>query len=397
MKKIHYIGLWMLCACLLTACDDLMDTHKEFIQGGEIIYAPKPDTIFFVAGKNRVEANYTISKAPNVNSVNIYWNSGQDSLITQVELSTEEVNGKIILPSLKEKSYTFTIQLQDKYGHKSLEVTSFGTAYGENYQNSLTGRRIKQMQSNAEGGIVEWDIAQDGLVYNELKYTDVNGKTQELRMEADQGSILCPNAASGSNIEYRSAYIPEEASIDTFYTAWQNSAEAGMNFPHIYEYADVNRENWEILYFDNSDPEEGSPQNMLDNNQDSYWHSDYHNATRFPYTFIIDMKQTLWVGKMGAVSRKDVFYSKGISYYVTEDTEYAHDPNGNNWTYIGDVELRQENGWQWSTISPDTAEKELRGRFLKVVFISGHNGDHLGAIAELGVQRISAVDGNEVD
>lgn len=397
MKKFYYIGLSIICLCFMVACDDLMDTHKEFIKDGEIIYAPKPDTIFFIAGRNRIEANYTISKAPNVSFVNIYWNSNKDSLITQIEPSTTPKSGKIILSGLEEKSYTFTIQLKDRYGNKSLKTTAFGTVYGENYLNSLTARRVSNMQSNNEGGIVDWDIAQDGLVFNELKYTDKEGNIRELKVEPSQRSIVCPNASSGSSIEYRSAYIPEQASIDTFYTVWQNSAEMGMSFPHIYEYADVNRENWEILYYDNSDPEEGSPQNMLDNNQDSYWHSDYHNATRFPYTFVIDMKETLWIGKLGAASRNNVHYSKGVSYYISEDAEYVNNPNDNNWVFMGDIELRQENGWQWSTISKETIEKELRGRLLKVVFTSGHNNEHLGAIAELGVQRISAVDGNNIN
>lgn len=396
MKKIIQIGCWLLCFFSLVACDDLMDTHKEFIKGGEIIYAPKPDTVFFVAGKNRIEVNYAISKAPNVSSINIYWNGNRDSLITNVELSTAESVGRIILDNLEEKSYTFTVQLEDKYGHRSLKTTGFGTAYGENFQNSLLGRRISNMQSNNEGGIVEWDIAQEGLVYNEIVYEDKQGNTHKLRMEPDKRSVFCPNAANGSTIDYRSAYIPEEASIDTFFTAWQNSAEVSMNFPHVYEYAGVSRNNWNLLYYDNSDPEEGNVQNMFDNNEDSYWHSNYHNTTRFPYTFIIDMKESYWMGRMGAVSRRDVFYSKGISYYITEDAEYANDPNGNNWVHCGDLELRQENGWQWIGISEETAEKELRGRFLKIVFTSGHNGEHLGAIAELGIQRILSVDGVEV-
>ena len=43
MKRI-YDNLLLLLLCLsgLCSCDDVMDTHKAFIQGGEIIYAPMP-------------------------------------------------------------------------------------------------------------------------------------------------------------------------------------------------------------------------------------------------------------------------------------------------------------------------------------------------------------------
>lgn len=52
MKRI-YDNLLLLLLCLsgLCSCDDVMDTHKAFIQGGEIIYAPMPDTIFLLPGR----------------------------------------------------------------------------------------------------------------------------------------------------------------------------------------------------------------------------------------------------------------------------------------------------------------------------------------------------------
>ena len=96
MKRI-YNNFLLLLICLsgFSACDDVMDTHKAFIEGGEIIYAPKPDTIFFVAGKNRIELNYAISKAPNVKFINVYWDNGNGSLIEPLELSSGTEKGKI--------------------------------------------------------------------------------------------------------------------------------------------------------------------------------------------------------------------------------------------------------------------------------------------------------------
>ena len=130
MKRI-YDNLLLLLLCLsgLCSCDDVMDTHKAFIQGGEIIYAPMPDTIFFVAGKNRVELNYEISKAPNVKFMNVYWDNGAGSLVVPLELSSGTEKGKVILDDMEEKSYTFTVELQDSYGHKSLKTTGIGSSY----------------------------------------------------------------------------------------------------------------------------------------------------------------------------------------------------------------------------------------------------------------------------
>ena len=86
MKRIYSLLAFILCVSVLSSCDDFMDVHKEYIEDGEIIYAPKPDTISFVAGKERILFHCRTYNAPNVKSVDIYWNDGLDSLIIPVSL-----------------------------------------------------------------------------------------------------------------------------------------------------------------------------------------------------------------------------------------------------------------------------------------------------------------------
>jgi hypothetical protein len=395
MKKALYLLLTASCLLCCTACDDLMDTHKEFIEGGEVIYAPKPDTLFFVAGKNRIQANYTVSKVPSIESINIYWNNYADSLIRQIDAVNEPM-GSIIIDNLDEKSYTFDILIQDKYGHRSLKVSEPGTAYGDIFQSSLLVQRINNMQNTEEGGLITWDIAQEGLVFTEFRYTDTAGKEQRYRIDGNTRDILCPDVNGGSSVDYRSAYLPEEACIDTFYTDWYHSADMGMNFPHQYTYQQVDRSNWEILFFDNNDPGEGSPDYLIDNNAGTYWHSNYHDPTQYPYTFVIDMKERIFIGRTGAMSRQNNYYSKGISFYQTDDPQVAADPYGSSWEFLNDLELQKNNNWQWSTVPENVVQREKRGRYLKVVMTNGYNG-HLGAIAELGVEKISTIDGVTID
>lgn len=198
MKRI-YNNFLLLLICLsgFSACDDVMDTHKAFIEGGEIIYAPKPDTIFFVAGKNRIELNYAISKAPNVKFINVYWDNGNGSLIEPLELSSGTEKGKIYINNLEEKSYTFTVELQDSYGHKSLKTTGIGSSYGDNYQASLSERRISRMTTSDDGGIIEWNIASEDLVRNEIRYTNADGEEVFLKMDAEKARFF----VRGQNLE----------------------------------------------------------------------------------------------------------------------------------------------------------------------------------------------------
>lgn len=400
MKRI-YNNFLLLLICLsgFSACDDVMDTHKAFIEGGEIIYAPKPDTIFFVAGKNRIELNYAISKAPNVKFINVYWDNGNGSLIEPLELSSGMEEGKIYINNLEEKSYTFTVELQDSYGHKSLKTNGIGSSYGDNYQASLSERRISRMTTSDDGGIIEWNIASEDLVRNEIRYTNADGEEVFLKMDAEKSTLLCPGAKPGGFVEFRSAYIPEEACVDTFYTAWVRSDELGMIFPHVYTMEEADRQNWGLLYYDNTDPGEGKPEYILDNNPSSYWHSNYRDGQQkpYPFTFVIDMKDELMVGKLGAMSRENNYYTKGISYYISDDDEFtAGNPDGNHWTYIGEIELLKQNGMQWSEVITSTLEKQVKGRYLKIICTSGHGASHLGAIAEITVQKVTAIDGEDL-
>ena len=380
MKKIYLAFMPLICA-LFFSCENVMDMHQEYIKGGEIIYATRLDTTYFVAGNGRVQFNYRIFNAPNVKSIHVYWNDFQDSLTIPVTLIPDTVRGNQIISNLEEKAYTFYAQTEDKHGNKSLMSNGFSTSYGERYRALLSNRRVKSLSVDAGGGVINWYSGADGLVRNEIRYVDSEGMLRTVFMPASEGQVLCPDVQVKGSFEYRSAYIPEQASIDTFYTAWVAADEV---FP--YQFADVNRSQWEVLFYDNSDPEEGSVANMFDNNADSYWHSNYHSATRFPYTFIIDMKEAVWIGEIGAQSRQHNNYSKGIEFYTKET--YNNDPQEGGWTKLGDFELPQSNDFYWKMCSDNILDLGIKARYLKVVFTSGHNGEHLGAIAELSVRKV---------
>ena len=109
--------------------------------------------------KNRILFNCRTYNAPNVRSIDVYWNDGLDSLIVPVELKTGYDSISIILENMEEKSYTFDVRTTDNFGHKSLYLTDFGTSYGEIYQSRLSDRRIKTVSLSDKGGIVTWYFA----------------------------------------------------------------------------------------------------------------------------------------------------------------------------------------------------------------------------------------------
>ena len=71
MKRIYGIVAFVVSVLSFVSCDDFMDVHKEYIEDGEIIYAPKPDSIAFIAGKERILFFCRTYNSPNVKSVNL--------------------------------------------------------------------------------------------------------------------------------------------------------------------------------------------------------------------------------------------------------------------------------------------------------------------------------------
>lgn len=220
MKKILNTILLISCVLGFSSCEDFMDIHKKYIEGGEIIYAPKPDSLFFVAGKERIQFNCHTYNAPNVKSVDVYWNDGLDSLIIPVTLGSGYDSISVILDNMQEKSYTFTVRTTDNFGHKSLYITDIGASYGASYQATLNNRRIKNVSLSEEGGTIDWYSAPEGLVRNEIRYTIKDGTQAIVWMESNLYTVSCPYAKNGTSFEYRSLYVPEKQAIDTFATAW---------------------------------------------------------------------------------------------------------------------------------------------------------------------------------
>lgn len=220
MRKSAGKLLVIVALSIMASCDNFMDVHEAYIRGGEQIYAPKPDSIVFVAGRERIMFRFWLYNSPNVQLVNLYWNDGQDSLVIPVTPTTGLDSTDLILPDLPEKSYTFNVRTVDKYGHASLTMTDFGSSYGDIFQSSLLHRRIREVTLSDTGGEITWFAAASNLVGNQIRYETTTGQKTIVWMPANENTVLCNGAKPNSQFEYRSLFIPEEMAIDTFAVGW---------------------------------------------------------------------------------------------------------------------------------------------------------------------------------
>ena len=399
MRNIYKTLTGLACLFMLLACSDLMDTHKEFIEGGEIIYAPKPDTIYFKAGKNRVQLNYEISKAPNIREIEVSWNKGEDTRAFPLEMVNGENKGALFLEDLAEHAYTFEVRLVDNFGHTSLAIPGFGRAYGDIYQSTLQTRTADVLKATDEGGVVVWMPASSGLLYNEVKYINNEGVEKTIQSDADDSQLVIPDFRSGKGIQYRSVYVPEENCVDKFYTEWRDSEEDGLIFPHVYSCTEegIDRSQWEILLCESVQLGDGQGvPGMLDGDRNTYWHSGYdNNRVDCPYAIIFDMKESLWIGKIGLMQRNGGYNFRltGVDFYISDDEAYAGNKDDNHWTLLLRTSPQRGDDMQWFDVSEAMIKAEAKGHLLKMVVSRTYDNNGITAIAEMAVQRITAVDG----
>ena len=356
MKRIYSLAILAASILSFTSCEDFMDIHEEYIEGGEIIYAPKPDSVSFIAGKGRVLFNCRTYNAPNVRSIDVYWNDGLDSLIIPVELKTGYDSISVILDNLEEKSYTFNIQTTDNFGHKSLFMTDFGTSYGDTYQATLNDRLIESLSLSDQEGTIKWYYAPQYLVRSEVRYVKKDGSQAIAKVPSTDDLVLLPDVKSGSTFEYRSLYIPDAAAIDTFATAWK---EYETPFPTEYKY---DCSSWKVLSVsDVSTSEGGGMDALIDDDLSTYWQSAYEGGDApLPHWAVIDMQTPKMISRVELYRRSGNTDTKSVELYVSDQP----DANTGNWTKIGTAVF--DEGDSSSITLPETSGTG-KGRYLKLL------------------------------
>lgn len=348
--KIKYC-LLALVSLLFFSCEDFMDVHKDYIEGGEIIYSTKPDSVSFVAGKERIQFTCWTYNAPNVKTIDVYWNDQLDSLQIPVTMGTGRDSITVILENMEPKAYTFNIRTTDNFGHKSLFVSDFGTSYGDVYYSTLIDRRVRNLDLSDKGGTITWYSKLDGLVRNEVRYTKQDGTQAVVFMPAEDNSVLCPDLKPGTGFEYRSLYIPEEEAIDTFATAWVEYEEV---FPMEYKY---DRSGWTVLAVSDETASDGGGKDaIIDGDLNTWWHSNYTGEnTPLPHWAIIDMESAKEMTKIELHRHADI---KTVEIYVNDKPE----ADDSGWVKIA------EGTFDGSSLTIDipSSVDTTKGRYMKV-------------------------------
>ncbi|BDD08622.1 hypothetical protein FUAX_10540 [Fulvitalea axinellae] len=221
-----YKLLLLSCVALCVfSCQDMYEVHEEFVDGKEIVYAPKVDSVLVRPGNGRMELGMMTINSKNVTKMRVTWDNGKKSFEQAVEITDEEQTVSVLLEEMEEKAYNFRVYAIDKEGNVSIETRAFGLVYGEIYRKNITNRSLleKKFDKDRKMLYLNWFDAPKNSYGVELKYTDATGTQKEISFENDISMSDLPGAVPGSKISYRTKYKPEENAIDFFYTDWKEA------------------------------------------------------------------------------------------------------------------------------------------------------------------------------
>lgn len=366
---LYLTGIAILLAGF-TACSKMDDTYKEFIKNGERIYIGKADSVKIYPGKDRLKIRWLAISDPRIVRVKIYWNNRTDSTEVQVNRTVDIDTVDVMLENMAEGDYSFDIITFDNKGNTSIPVNAVGKVFGDQYQQSLLNRTVKSAIN--DGGLATLVLGQasEGAIFSEVQYADISGQLNTRNFPAKTDTIQLENFKAGTSVQYRTAFLPDSMSIDTFYTAYESVRVKGAPV----EYSKLG---WSITAssFRAANP----PEYAIDNNPGSVWINDTGAGVGYPYMLTVDMKQvaepvdgftfTQRTDKNGAITSPSI-----------ELCEIEVSNDGQGWQSLGLFTLKEIPGSQYFDL-PDSKSF----RYFRTTFKSSYGNVPNGAIAEIGI------------
>lgn len=212
----------LLAAIILLSCTK-WDDYKKHTANGEIIYTGKLDSVKTYSGKNRVRITGKLNADPKITAVKVFWNNKMDSLVYQVKGGAAGNVFDETLP-MPESITTFTIYTYDDEGNRSVPMYVVGKSFGDNYRKTLSNRFITSLIYTAvkDSTTINWDAALATAVQTEIKYPkNPTGDTVIVISPAKDSRTALPGFNyQTSKFTYRTIYMPDSTSIDTFATQY---------------------------------------------------------------------------------------------------------------------------------------------------------------------------------
>ena len=305
MKNIYKVGC-LLCSAVVVglSCSKDDTAFKDFLKEGEIVYPGKPATIVSKPGNLRTALWWNPSPDPSISKYVVYWNNKTDSVMVPASSHNPLDTIKVTIPNLKEYTYSFSIYAYDDQGNRSIPIDVNNVrVFGPTYQATLLNRPyngITPSTLNEDGSItLNFNTPDTINVSTLVRYTGKEGNTIEKTVLPTQSEITLSDQKPGTDILYRSSYIPGRGSLDVF-----TVSEFSVFPPYVYRDVVCNKSLFREVHL---------PQDV----------GVYEGQTSI---------SKLWDGSVGPQSYPNIFHSDGS--YVPHVLTFDMGKTYNNLSYI---------------------------------------------------------------
>src|SRR3546814_595434 len=184
-------------------------TYKKFIEGGEIRYGKRPDSVGIYPGNNRAQVWFVSSAADKLSRAIVYWNDRNDSITIPIdtELLTDTI--RAVVDDIAEGSYTFEFVTFDRDGNHSLPRDTTAAIFGPVYQGALHARSIRSAGlANGTVRIFWHDESNAQTIGTQLQYKDHTGKEVTISITGADSQTRIGELPLGDSVQIRSLFKP---------------------------------------------------------------------------------------------------------------------------------------------------------------------------------------------
>ena len=258
-----------------------------------------------------------------------------NSSITRIYAKYDEAKAAIVLSG----KYTSSVPVKDVIYYNDPNVNNEGTGVNRDY-NAVTWA---SKPINNDSFYVEMPLA-------EMK--DKSSWPFELKVK-----LVCENGTVKETI-YNYDFLNNIPVIEFSYKP------------------ELSKTGWSVISFSSQETksENGAAVNLIDDNNDTHWHTLYSTtSTNYPHQFIID------AGKLITANGLSITQRNGLSRAI-KDAEFLTSNDGSNFTSVNNYVFANKNGMQYFEFSsPQTF------RYFKIIAKTAWDGLQFASLAEIGL------------
>ncbi len=219
MKTFYFRRFWRIMPAVLLLGTLALNSCKKDGPTGDTASVAQAKSLLVKPGKYRAEVSWLVSNT-NVAKYQLSW--GGTSVEGTLERVEKNIPIRIIVDNLPEGPITFNLLLYDKNDKASPEASVDGVVYGTQYEQSLTdkGRQYTGIAKKGDDLEVEWSAVEGDDMYEvHIAYVNINNVMSYHVVSRNTTKDMVPGFPNNGTFEYRTAFLPDPAAIDTFYSS----------------------------------------------------------------------------------------------------------------------------------------------------------------------------------